>query len=163
MELTRYVTVVAAIPIVLLLWGQQAHAQAYWNADNGFGGGGWNTNPGWNRWGGDADQGDGYGYGYHAGIVDAQNDYQSHSVYSPYPSVCCHSSYWMNNFRSGYNHEWSILQMQEQEQTQVTKQNMENNFNVENNPGATIIVRNNQQSDQGQGRDMGDGSGENGP
>jgi hypothetical protein len=40
---------------------------------------------------------------------------------------------------------------------------MENNFNVENNPGATIIVRNNQQSDQGQGRDMGDGSGENGP
>ncbi|MGB8933608.1 MAG: hypothetical protein WCC17_00715 [Candidatus Nitrosopolaris sp.] len=50
MELTRYVTVVAAIPIVLLLWGQQGHAQAYWNADNGFGGGGWNTNPGWNMW-----------------------------------------------------------------------------------------------------------------
>jgi hypothetical protein len=110
--------------------------------DDGFGNGGW-IGDGWS----------GGGLGYHAGVVDAQSDHQSNANYNPYPSTCCHSWLYKQAFAEGYQHEWNVLQNQEQEQTQVTKQSAD--VNVENSPGTTVIIHNN--VDQGQGQGQGSG------
>lgn len=113
----------AVVPIVLLLI-HEPQAQAYWGDGFRFGNGDWTSDgfAGENGWSGG-------GPGYHAGVVDAQSDFQSNSAFTPYPSYCCHLWLYKQGFADGYQHEWNVLE-QEQEQTQVTKQSAD--VNIEN-------------------------------
>jgi hypothetical protein len=117
MELTRYM-MAAAVSIILLMmvWPNAAHAQ-YRNAGPGAGagvgevgygnGGGFagENGGGWNGF----DHG-GYGYGYHAGVVVAQSDYQSNSAFAPYPSYCCHSWFYKQVF-ANFNSTQMVIYM----------------------------------------------------
>ncbi|MGA9152038.1 MAG: hypothetical protein WBZ36_15790 [Candidatus Nitrosopolaris sp.] len=108
MEVRKYVIAVAAVPIVLLLMGPQA--QAYWGDGFRFGNGdGFVGENGWS----------GGGPGYHAGVVDAQSDFQSNSAFTPYPSYCCHSWLYKQALPDGYRHEWNVLLEQQQNSNRV--------------------------------------------
>jgi hypothetical protein len=111
--------------------------------DNSYGGGG-----------GGFDHGSYYNIAYQAGQQQAISDQQAGYNYSPYPTTCCHGWFYKHAFAQGYEHQWTL---QEQTQTQTTKQGIDNNVNVENSPGARVNIYNSQTSNQGQDQSGGSG------
>jgi hypothetical protein len=73
----------------------------------------------------------GGGGGYYAGQQDAIYDHSNNLAYNPNPQ-CCHPDDWNSQFSSGYENQWNQYQSQSA------------NVNVENSPGATVNIGQNQ-------------------
>jgi hypothetical protein len=84
--------------------------------------------------------------GYYAGQQDAIYDHD-HSLAYNNVAACCHSPDWNDQFSSGYNQEWNILQSQ--------STNQYSSVNVNNSPGATVNVDQTSHQNQDQSQSQG--------
>jgi hypothetical protein len=112
---TKYVIAVAAVPIVLLLIGTTTASAFAW------GDGGWGGYHHWGHWN------QGYDYaqdqdqqsnGYNVGIADAIYDHDNNLAYNPVGQCLqCHSQEYWDNFKQGYDSQWSSYTSTEQTQS----------------------------------------------